>query len=291
MTRKGSLGTGGGDGKFMAKTVEPLFSLEAWWEKFVEKTPVKYISLILCLIGGGLLYWSPIVSFRHSLGEAAVIAGLLVFLVDPFLKARLLREAAQDIFQYILGFDQPPEIKDRLSKIIFNTKLFRRNFELKCRLLPESASMRLEIEYSCDVINPTHEAIAYCQAIQAERVENPQVHLMTLISAQENYSISPELQNKSDDPVVLEAKAPEIKLAPNMTYRFGCQYSLTYPRQFFYALHFGMPTIGVTIEIFSPDGFEVTASQTSIHAANLWRYDDLFMPGDHVDIRWQQRSI
>ena len=66
--------------------------------------------------------------------------------------------------------------------------------------------MRLEIEYSCDVINPTHEAIAYCQAIQAERVENPQVHLMTLISAQENYSISPELQNKSDDPVVLRLK-------------------------------------------------------------------------------------
>ena len=29
--------------------------------------------------------------FRHSLGEAAVIAALLILLVDPFLKARLLQ--------------------------------------------------------------------------------------------------------------------------------------------------------------------------------------------------------
>jgi predicted membrane protein len=74
---------------FMTQTAG-MFSLEKWWERLIEKTPVKYLSLVLGVFGGALLYWAPRDSFRHSFGEAAVIAALLVFLVDPFLKARVI---------------------------------------------------------------------------------------------------------------------------------------------------------------------------------------------------------
>src|SRR5207253_1878624 len=80
------------------------FSFEAWWEKVIARTPVKYISLILAAVGGLLVWRFPGGYFWHSIGEAAVIAALLMFLVDPFLKARLLKEAARDIFEYLLGF-------------------------------------------------------------------------------------------------------------------------------------------------------------------------------------------
>jgi membrane protein implicated in regulation of membrane protease activity len=67
------------------------FSLEASWGKFVERTPVIYLSLGLIAIGGWLLWRFPGGYFWHSIGEAAIIAALLMFLVDPFLRARLLR--------------------------------------------------------------------------------------------------------------------------------------------------------------------------------------------------------
>src|SRR5438876_247655 len=91
------------------------FSFEAWWEKVIARTPVKYISLILAAVGGLLVWRFPGGYFWHSIGEAAVIAALLMFLVDPFLKARLLKEAARDIFEYLLGFDHQPPLKDRKS--------------------------------------------------------------------------------------------------------------------------------------------------------------------------------
>src|SRR6516162_4088533 len=93
----------------MQREVEPMadnpgsFSFEAWWEKLIARTPVQYISLVLTGVGGLLLWKFPGGYFWHSIGEAAVIAALLMFLVDPFLKARLLREAARDIFEYLLS--------------------------------------------------------------------------------------------------------------------------------------------------------------------------------------------
>ena len=72
------------------------FSLEAWWEKLIERTPVKYISLVYVAFGEWLVWESPPGYFRYSIGEAAVISALLMFLVDPFLKARLLKEATSN---------------------------------------------------------------------------------------------------------------------------------------------------------------------------------------------------
>jgi hypothetical protein len=277
----------------MTETAE-MFSLESWWEGVIEKTPVKYICLILGALGGSFLYWAPRDSFRHSLGEAAIIAALLIFLVDPFLKARLLREAAKDIFHHLLGFDQPPEIKKRLQSIVFDTKLFRRDFCMRCSLVPESGNlMRLECECSFDVVNPTSDAISYPHLAQFEKSENPQYRQMTLVSVQENYAKIPKVTDKADDPWVLEANAGETNIQPSsshITYRFGTDFSLEYPQEFFHAVHFTHPTIGVTIELLPPVGYEAVASPTKTVAGNTWKYEKLFMPAEHVDIRWRKIS-
>lgn len=269
-----------------------LISVEKWWEVLVERTPVKYISLLLVSIGAPLLWKFPEGYFRHSLGETAILAGLLVLLVDPFLKARLLKEASKDIFHYLLGFDQQPEIKDRLKSLVFDTKVFRKGFHMRCTFVPVEDAMRLELECDFEVINPTNEIHRYSHAIQCEKVEKPEVHLMTLISDQDAYSFVPDrLESKKDDPEVLEARAKEIGIAPStkgLTYTFGAKFSMTYPEEFFYAVHVGTPTIGMTIEVVPPPGFAVTASPTPTFAKNIWKYDKLFMPGEHVDIRWQR---
>src|SRR5947199_10200506 len=110
------------------------FSFEAWWEKVIARTPVKYISLILAAVGGLPVWRFPGGYFWHSIGEAAVIAALLLLLVDPFLKARLLSEAARDIFEYRSGFDHEPRLQQRLRRLAFDSRLFRRNLNASSRL-------------------------------------------------------------------------------------------------------------------------------------------------------------
>ena len=194
------------------------FSLETWWEKLIERTPVKYISLVLGAIGIWLVWEFPPGYFRYSIGEAAVIAALLMLLVDPFLKARLLKEAARDIFEYLLGFDQQPQLKERLKRSVFDTKLFR---------------------------GPG-------QAVEADR-----------------------------------GSCRDSACIQGISYRFDGKCAVSCPLSF-YCAHFGYPTIGVTVKIEHPQTLEVDAAPTPSHEGNVWRYERLFMPGDHINIRWRQ---
>jgi len=276
----------------MKHTVEP-FSIEKWWEDFFARVPVKYISICLGAVGAFLLWKFPEGYLRHALGEAAVIAALLVLFVDPFLKARLLREASKDIFHYLLGFDQQPEIKERLKRLVFDTKLFRTNFNARYKLVPEADFMRIEFEYDFELINPTEEAIDFPLKIDCERAENPNLISLALISSEKNYLWHPKLEPKNDEPEVLQGFAEVVKIQPaskGVSYRYSGKCSLQYPLSFYYAQHFGYPTIGVTVTIECPASFEASAAPTPAHEGNVWRYERLFMPGDHINIRWKRKE-
>jgi hypothetical protein len=223
-----------------------------------------------------------------------IVAGILVLLIDPFLKERLLREASEGIFHYLLGFDQQPEIQERLKKIVFTTTLFRKNFHVKCVLIPENDKMRLDMDVSFDVFNPTDQIREYIHASQFENVEHPKSHVMALISQAGSYSkISVLFSPKNDDIEVLEANAGPTTIKPErekISYRFSHKLSLSYPLEFFHAIHVGTPTIGMTLEVVPPEGFKVTASQTPTCTENIWRYDRLFMPEEHVNLRWERKN-
>jgi hypothetical protein len=152
--------------------------------------------------------------------------------------------------------------------------------------------MNLEMDCSFEVINPTGEPVKYPHAVQCEIVEKPSPGLMTLVSSQENYSFVPPITVKSDDPNVREMKGPDVTILPavkGVSYRFGSKFSMIYPEEFFYAIHVGVPTIGMIVEVIAPEDYEVTASPTPTSAQNVWRYEKLFMPGEHIDIRWQRK--
>jgi len=283
----------------MQREVEPMadnpgsFSFEAWWEKLIARTPVQYISLVLTAVGGLLLWKFPGGYFWHSFGEAAVIAALLMFLVDPFLKARLLREAARDIFEYLLGFDHQPQLKERLRRLVFNTKLFRRNFNARYRLIPEADFIQIEMEFDFELVNPTEEAIEFQYKIAFEQAENPRLDSLTLISSERSYEWRPALNAAEDEPFVLQGLADPVKIQPasnGFSYRFGGKCAVSYPVAFYYAQHFPYPTIGVTVTIEHPHTLEVDAAPTPAHEGKVWRYERLFMPGDHINIRWRPSS-
>lgn len=285
-------------------TTADEFSIRTWWEALIAKLPYFYVTVLLWALAF-VCFWFPKISYIavriswlagivRPIGESLVVAGILVLLIDPFLKERLLREASRGIFHYLLGFDQQPEIKERLKKLVFDTTLFRRNYHMTCRFIPEqSGQMRLEIQSRFDVVNPTNEAKPFQHILQGERVENLTVRSLTLVSSEGNYTKTPSLQPKQDDPEVVEADGGRIQIQPSskgLNYTFGTNFSMLYPMEFFLALNFSAPTIGVTIEVFPPEGFEITASATPTHTTNIWRYDKLFMPNEHIDLRWRKNA-
>lgn len=170
------------------RKVEPMgrgnFSLEASWGKFVERTPVIYLSLGLIAIGGWLVWKFPGGYFWHSIGEAAIIAALLMFLVDPFLRARLLKEAARDIFEYVLGFDHQPQLKERLRRLVFDTKLFRKNFNARYKLIPQEDFIQIEMEFDFELVNPTEEAIEFQYKVDFDQAESPRLDSLSLICSE-----------------------------------------------------------------------------------------------------------
>lgn len=264
------------------------FYIKDWWEGSIERVPIFYVAIFLCLAGFLLYRYKS--GLAQALGEALFISGVLAFFVDPILKKRLQKESARGIFHYLLGYDLEPEIRDRLKHLLFQTTLLRRRFRLRCVLVPTDDGMRLEMDCRFEVVNPTNEVRKYLHAVQCEVVERPQACRLNLVSEQGNYERTLPFVPRKSDPEVVEASGEEIEIYPatkGITYVFGSKFTLLYPREFFHMMHFNVPTIGVEIEVIAPDGYKVTASGTSEHAGNVWIYDRLFMPGEHVDFRWE----
>jgi hypothetical protein len=56
-----------------------------------------------------------------------------------------------------------------------------------------------------------------------------------------------------------------------------------------FSLHFKYPTIGLSLTVKSSETLEITASPAKLECPGEWRYvDQLFMPGDHTEIRWDK---
>jgi hypothetical protein len=192
-----------------------------------------------------------------------------------------------------LGFDQQPENKERLKRLVFDTKLFRKNFNARYKFVAEGGWMRIELEYDFELVNPTEGAIDFSLKVDFEKAEDPHLDFLTLVSSEKSYKWEPGLEPKKDDPWVLQGFGDAVRIQPasrGISYRFSGKCSVKYPSGFYYAQHFGYPTIGATVTIDSPESIEVSAAPTPAHEGNVWRYERLFMPGDHINFRWRTKG-
>src|SRR6266853_16278 len=110
-----------GAGEEYSPIMERPFSFRIW-----------LFALLLVVLGVGLIYrfhGQPIIS---AIAEALIVAGALALVVDPLIKSELLREASRGIFIHLLGFEHHPQVKDKLKDIVFETKLLRARFDIRC---------------------------------------------------------------------------------------------------------------------------------------------------------------
>lgn len=126
--------------------------------------------LILSLIAAGVVLVATKNEFLISLGHAALIAGVLAGTVDLYLKQRLLKEILLDASKFLIGYELPTEVKDRIRELIL-TPLIRRDFELRCELTElADGCYRSVLEWSFEIDNLSHKPQTYQQS--AESLEN-----------------------------------------------------------------------------------------------------------------------
>jgi hypothetical protein len=156
-------------------------------------------------------------------GEAFIIASLLAALVEPFLKRRLLREASRSIFEHMLGFDLPAELREHLRNVVFNTVLYRKDVKMSLTIRPgDGRVVFIDVVQEYEIVNPGHKNMSYTPVLACVDVEKPSNCEMTYIVDGQDVTTRPfEIVSDGDGYVKGEAKKIEIEpQSKHVRYRF-----------------------------------------------------------------------
>ena len=85
-----------------------------------------WILIALLFLAGIAFILIPISSMTHSIGHAFLVAAVLAATVDLYLKERLYREVSHDVFQFMIGWELPIAVKDRIRELVTTSSLLRR---------------------------------------------------------------------------------------------------------------------------------------------------------------------
>ncbi|HTS07433.1 MAG TPA: hypothetical protein VMP68_17775 [Candidatus Eisenbacteria bacterium] len=249
---------------------------------------------LLLLVGTVGLHWCPN-ALGQRLSEALFISGVLTIAVDPFLKKRLLHEAALDIFHHLLGFGLPEEIRLRLRAIVQNTNLYRKDMLIIAVFtMTEQGMMHIDFETSYELLNPSGSNLPFAQTLDFEKGEHPVLSLVSCNQARQGYGQGATLEH--DDKGQLAYQGKTIKIAPSSQgkrYLFSASYSVEgFPFPGFYTHTFKYPTIGTVLRVRNqPPSVVITSDLGHITNGECVAEDRLFMPGDHFNIRWERESV
>lgn len=120
------------------------------------------------------------------------IAGILTLTVDPFIKSLARREATRDIFHHMMGFGLPFIIRERLDKIVKETKLYREDVILHIDMSEIGDLVEFDVQMEFEVANPTKHSLVFTPTLQFESGEAP--GLKRVISfGDSNYDNNPAL--------------------------------------------------------------------------------------------------
>lgn len=255
---------------------------------------------IALIVLGVLLVYAFDSEFAKLTGHALVIAGILALTVDRFIKERFLKEVSWDVSKYLIGYNLPPEIQDKIRDLM-RTEVVRRNFELRYRLTsPAQPSippkLKLEIEFSFELENVTSRTQVYQQHVAFEKHDKPSLVELRCDSTDAKavycWQESTLLEEKDDEPGVLEAFGKKIKIPPHnceqgKTYKIGGKYFFVVPEDYSDLFSFFSPTINVTaIAVDVPQDLEFVAPLGDVSTTRRWEYRRVFLPGEHIHVRW-----
>ena len=254
----------------------------------------------LMLVQSGFFDVHP--EFFHLLGHAFVVAAILGLTVDVFLKARLMREITHGVARYLIGYELPPEIRERIHDLMKTERVYR-NFEIRCHLSEKQDKpgfALLDFTLSNDVDNITNQPLAFVDQLEYEKQEPTIVLEMRCdsLDTKANYrkSGSDLGKDKQDDPGAKVAVGNKVKILPHnrerqFIYRFAARYQTEYSIIDSEIISFANASFGATVICEMPDNYDVTLSpMPDAHNVDRWSYNRLFLPGEYIRIRWARRA-
>jgi len=109
-----------------------------------------------------------------AVGEALIVAAVLALAVDPGLKEHFHQSAIRNVFEHMIGFDHEPEIRAKLRSLALDTKLFVRNYDLRCVLEARpGGGVTLHVSKTVEVVNQSRENAHYPAGWQFTKADNP----------------------------------------------------------------------------------------------------------------------
>jgi hypothetical protein len=230
-----------------------------------------------------------------SVAQALIIAGILALTVDRFIKERLLRELTRDVSQYLIGYELPKEIQDRIHDIM-GTALVRHNYQQRYRLAADAGQVRAEVELTWEIVNYSSTPRMYAPALYFDRNERPDIQEISCHSTDKSAAftmtgdkVKKRIEHDGDS---VKVRAKDIWIQPRssgISYRIFEHYVVT-PSVPFDITAMAMPTIGVMVLIQRPEGLKTRVeaiAKPTIDEGDRWECRQLFMPGEHITLKWE----
>jgi hypothetical protein len=227
-----------------------------------------------------------------DLCKAMFIAGVVTVAVDPFLKRRLLKEASTDIFHHLLGFDLPVEIRESLRDFLFANRSYRRNVIIDVHAKTASDGM-VDVTWSMHLDVVAVAATEYQQHASFEDAEQGRVLEASVTSESNprlNYTaIAPSLTPDKNEPMVSAWFGKKIKLKNGDVLHAYLKFVTRGPLTGFTVTNFASSTVHPRVRLTSSDDLEIHASQSDQRVGNEYIYRKVFVPSDHIQIRWRPK--
>lgn len=230
-------------------------------------------------------------------GEALVIAGVIGIVVEPILKRRLMREAAEGVFEHILGFDLEPQIRERLKEIAFSQTYYYREVHLHFTVNRSTEStVRLTCRSIMEVRSASSKPFEYSVRFISDRADRTNVHEMSLSpnSLHSGFVINPLKQADPEDADIDIWMSPKITLQPHSIeapiYRTSTLFSCEMSLDGYYNYTPSKPMIGVSVRIESDPDVEVSVARPAQQRGQQWFFSNVVMNGEKVTVRWRPKS-
>jgi len=233
----------------------------------------------------------------EAVGEAFIVAAILGLTVDKYLKGDLIRRASQDVHKYLVGYNLPDEIKQRIQQLM-GTVFIRRNWHIAYTLSPSGKDeVVIDVVYSYELENVSNHVHDYTPMIQIEKHLNPTILELRCDDPDSRFRISSRagesIGKEEKVPGLVELHADDIKVKPTarsgLKYPFSGHFQLRTPNNHSDTFSFGQPSIGVTIVASCPPGytFSIEPEPEMIATDNMWQFRNrAFLRSEHVIVRW-----
>ena len=228
-----------------------------------------------------------------DLWKAMFIAGVVTVAVDPFLKRRLLKEASADIFHHLLGFDLPVEIRETLRDFLLQNRTYRENVIIEVHAQTASdgfvdviSSMRWDVVAAAKDEYQQH--VSFEDADQGRILE---ASVTSTTHPRLNYTqTTPSLTPDNNEPMVSAWSGKKIKLKKGDRLHAYVKFVTRGPLTGYSVTNFASSTIHPRVKVPSSADLEIYASQSDQRSGDEYIYRKVFVPSDHVQIRWRPKA-